>query len=356
MNRVLKRHVLPAGVAAATLAALALPTAAGAQPTVTGADLGWNLTDTGVDNQFRGLAAVDADTAWVAGTEGTVLRTVDGGDTWENVSPADAEGLEFRDIEAFDDQHAVALSIGEADASRVYVTDDGGASWHNSFTNTEDTAFYNCVAFFDDDNGIAMSDPVDGRVRFITTDDGGHSWDILPSENSPEAVEGEFAFAASGQCLVTADKHNAYLVTGGATARVLHTPDRGRSWQSHDTPIANGESAGIYAAAFDGPKRAILVGGDYTTPDTGIDAAAYTRNGLTKLALSPRAPGEYRSSVDFLLGTIAVTVGPTGSDLTLDGGRSWHRFDDGAFDSVQCAKFACWASGPQGRIATLDLS
>lgn len=355
MNRVLKRHVLPVCVAAASLAAIALAPPAHAQPSISSARLGWDLTDTGVDNQFRGLAAVDADTAWVAGTDGTVLRTTDAGDTWDDVSPEGAGELEFRDIEARDADHAVALSIGEGEASRMYVTDDGGASWHNSFTNAEPKAFYDCMAFFDAKHGVAMSDPVDGRIRFITTDDGGHSWDILPAEQSPEALEGEFAFAASGQCLVAADKRNGYLVTGGGdTARVLHTPDRGHSWTAHDTPIASGPSAGIYAAAFDGTKRAILVGGDYTTPDAGVDAAAYTRKGVTKLALSPGAPGAYRSSVDYLVGSLAITVGPNGSDLTLNGGRDWHRFDDGAFDSVQCAKLACWASGPKGRVAVLD--
>ncbi|ADD44597.1 WD40/YVTN/BNR-like repeat-containing protein [Stackebrandtia nassauensis] len=356
MNRVLKRHVLPVCVATASLAAITLATPAHAHDGFKASNLSWQLTDTGVDNQFRGLAAVDDDTAWVAGTKGTVLRTTDGGDSWDNVSPAGAEGLEFRDIEAYDDEHAVALSIGEGEASRVYVTDDGGDSWHNSFTNAEPKAFYDCMAFFDAKHGVAMSDPVDGRIRFITTDDGGHSWDMLPPERSPEALAGEFAFAASGQCLVAADKRNGYLVTGGGeTARVIHTPDRGQSWEAHDTPVASGPSAGIYAAAFRDTKRAILVGGDYTTPDAVKDAAAYTRKGVENFALSPGEPGQYRSSVAYVAGSIAITVGPTGSDLTVDNGRDWHRFDDGAFDSVECAKFACWASGPKGRIATLEL-
>ena len=42
----------------------------------------------------------------------------------------------------------------------------------------------------------------------------------------------------------------------------------------------------------------------------------------------------------------AVAVGPNGSDLTRDGGRTWHRFSDTGFDAVQCTKDgACWASG-----------
>jgi hypothetical protein len=49
-----------------------------------------------------------------------------------------------------------------------------------------------------------------------------------------------------------------------------------------------------------------------------------------------------------------VAVGPNGSDLTRDAGRTWHRFSDTGFDAVQCTKDgACWASGTEGRVAQL---
>ena len=51
----------------------------------------------------------------------------------------------------------------------------------------------------------------------------------------------------------------------------------------------------------------------------------------------------------------SLAVGPTGSDLTLDGGRSWSTFDDGSYDTVDCAPdLGCWAAGEQGRIARLE--
>lgn len=74
----------------------------------------WELKDSGAaDVRFRGLSAVSRNTAWVAGTAGTVLRTTDGGASWRNVSPPGAGDLQFRDIEAFDARRAVVLAIGE---------------------------------------------------------------------------------------------------------------------------------------------------------------------------------------------------------------------------------------------------
>jgi hypothetical protein len=39
--------------------------------------------------------------------------------------------------------------------------------------------------------------------------------------------------------------------------------------------------------------------------------------------------------------------------VSVDRGKTWTQFDDGAFHSVECALDACWASGPTGRIARL---
>ena len=48
-----------------------------------------------------------------------------------------------------------------------------------------------------------------------------------------------------------------------------------------------------------------------------------------------------------------IAVGPTGSDVSDDGGRSWRAFDTTAYDAVDCVPFTCWASGPNGAVAVL---
>src|SRR5262245_30555162 len=70
-------------------------------------DYAWHDTSTGTTAHFRGLSAVSRQVAWVGGytaTTGVVLRTTNGGTTWQDVSPPGAAGLQFRDIEAFDAQ------------------------------------------------------------------------------------------------------------------------------------------------------------------------------------------------------------------------------------------------------------
>jgi photosystem II stability/assembly factor-like uncharacterized protein len=314
----------------------------------------WRLSDTGVTARLRGLAAVSATVAWVAGSAGTILRTVDGGRTWRSVGPPAAAELQFRDIEAVDRNHAVALTIGEGEQSRVYVTADGGDSWAETFRNDEPTAFYDCMAFLDRRHGLALSDPVGGKFRILATADGGRTWRVQPTTGMPAALPGEFAFAASGTCLVSAG-HRAWFATGGgATARVFTSGDGGRSWTVADTPVPSGPTAGIYSLAFRDRRHGIAVGGDFAAPTAAPDGAATSRDGGHTWITAAVVPGEYRSGSAWAARRTALAVGPTGSDVSFDSGRTWRRFDTGSFDTVACAGHgACWASGEQGRVATL---
>lgn len=321
----------------------------------------WQLSPTGSTARLRGLSAVSADVAWASGTNGTVLRTTNGGATWSSVGPPDTGTLQFRDIEATSASHAVALSIGEGEDSRVYVTDDGGATWTESFRNHEAAAFYDCMAFFNEKDGLALSDPVDGKFRLIETSDAGHSWSIVDNAGMPAARPGEFAFAASGTCLTTGPGHRAYIGSGGVNpGRVYSTKDAGATWDVQDSPVAGTDVGGVFSVRFRDAQRGISVGGDFTNPTGNVDNAAFTEDGgATWLAATGRTPGGYRSGSAWVPGTsrTALAVGPTGSDVSVDGGRSWAAFDSGSFDSVECARDgACWASGAQGRLARLSHS
>ena len=321
--------------------------------------LAWQDFATGSTSSLRGLSAVSWRVAWAGGSGGEVLRTVDGGQTWHHVGPPDTANLQFRDIHALDDRRAVIMAAGSGEDSRIYVTSDGGAHWTETFRNTEPTAFYDCMAFFDPRHGIALSDPVEGRFRILSTSDGGLTWAVLPSSGMPPALPDEFAFAASGTCLVTSGGRHAWIASGGgAIARVFRSEDRGRTWTVTNTTVPSGPTSGIFSLAFRDPLHGLAVGGDFAAPNTAPDGAALSGDGGRTWPIADAVPGEYRSGAAWtLLPTVALAVGPTGSDVTLDGGRTWRRFDSGSLHGVQCTRDgACWASGANGRVARLTVS
>ena len=329
----------------------ALPASAAAH----GKALRWTPVPTGSDQQYRGLDAVSRRVAWVGGSAGEVLRTTDGGERWQDVSPPDSEGLAFRDVEAQDDRRASVLAIGEGDASRIYTTRDGGRHWTLAFVNDDPAAFYDCMDFYAGGRvGLALSDPVGGKFRIAATSDSGRSWHVLPNHGMPAAVKGEFAFAASGTCLVTSGR-DAWFASGGGASRVFHSRDGGLTWKVTDAPIPAAEAGGVFSLAFRNPWQGVMVGGDFTVPDNGVDASGFTRDG----GRTWRGGGDltgYRSGVDWVYGSRAtlIAVGPTGSDVSYDGARSWKPFDTAAYDAVDCVPGTCWASGPAGAVAVLD--
>ncbi|MFF7728715.1 WD40/YVTN/BNR-like repeat-containing protein [Streptomyces sp. NPDC008001] len=338
--------------------ALALTGTAAAPAQAASTPLAWENRDSGTDARFRGLAAVSRSTAWAAGTKGTVLLTRDGGRSWRNVSPPGAGALEFRDVEAFGARRAVVLAIGEGEASRVLRTDDGGTTWTETFRNTDPKAFYDCLTFFDARHGIALGDPVDGRFRILSTGDGGRSWRLLPAAGMPAALPGEAAFAASGQCVVSSGTRDAWIATGGgATSRILHSADRGRTWSVAGTPVPAGDPArGVFGLAFRDRAHGLAVGGDYRAGQPSGRAAAVSGDGGATWTAAARPPGAYRSGAAWLphSRTTALAVGPAGSDVTTDGGRTWRAFGTGSYDTVDCAPDGgCWAAGEKGRIGRL---
>jgi photosystem II stability/assembly factor-like uncharacterized protein len=345
------------GAQGSAVAAAKAPDLAAGRPTVS---VSWQVTPTGSTERFRGLSAVSSKVAWVSGTGGTVLRTVDGGATWASVGPPGTSALQFRDIEATSAQHAVILSIGNGTDSRIYVTDDGGASWSLAFQNPDPAAFYDCMAFSSNQRGLALSDPVDGKFRLQETRDGGHSWSLVDPAGMPPALDGEFAFAASGTCLTAGQGQTTYLGSGGGSdARIFVSTDRGHTWSVTGTPLAAGPSAGVFSVRFRDRHHGIAVGGDFTKPTSSVGNAAWSSDGgITWSAASVR-PGGDRSGSAWLPHErdVALAVGPSGSDVTSDAGRTWSSFDTGSFDSVECADDgACWASGELGRVARLVVS
>ena len=315
----------------------------------------WHDTPTGSAARLRGLSAVSSTTAWASGSLGTVLRTTNRGATWQQVGPPGTQDLQFRDIEAFDADHAVILSIGSGSDSRIYVTADGGQTWALTFVNPDPNAFFDCMTFYDSRRGLALSDPPDGlHFRVMATDDGGLSWHVTGAQ-MPEALPGEFAFAASGQCITTDHGRRAWFGTGGAAqARVFRSDDGGASWSVAATPLNSGPTAGIFALAFRGQQHGLAVGGDFLAETASPDNFAGTADGGASWNLLPAAPPEYRSGATWLDGHTALSVGPSGSDVSTDAGATWQRFDDGSLDTVDCARpTACWASGANGRVAYL---
>lgn len=320
----------------------------------------WTVQESGTKARFRGIHAVSAQVAWASGTGGTIVMTRNGGQTW-NARPLESTDLDCRDIHAFNENAAVALTIGEGEKSRIYRTDDGGTTWKLVYINRDPKGFLDAIAFFDEDHGLALGDPIDGRFLMLETGDGGKTWAQAPPESRPVALEGEGAFAASGTCLIARPGDRAWLATGGAKARsgrAGRSIDRGRTWAFQDTPVpAPNPASGLFSIAFLNDRRGVAVGGDYQAPEKAGPVSTVSDDGGKTWRL-PAGPGPrgYRSAVVVVPGTTRlIATGPTGSDWSDNGGDRWLPLGDLGFHALGSAGAdATWGVGENGLIAKLD--
>ena len=306
--------------------------------------------NSGTTASLRGIAVVDAHTAWASGTGGTVLRTTDGGAGWSALHVPNADSLDFRDVAAFDSLNAYVLSAGED--GRIYKTSDGGRTWTLQFSNKTKGAFFDCFDFWDAQHGIAMSDPVGGKLLVISTDDG-NAWHTRASAALP-VQDGEAAFAASGTCVITQGTR-VYLATGGgAVSRVFVSDDRGDHWRVAATPVpAGASSSGIFSLAFRDPDHGIAIGGDYQKPAQEA-VVATTSNGGRLWSIGGKTA--YVSGAAFVKNSNTVAaVGTSGTRVSSDRGVTWLKLDTVEYNAVQfSADGVGYVVGPKGRIAKLQ--
>ncbi|MDA7881204.1 hypothetical protein N9A94_02775 [Akkermansiaceae bacterium] len=319
----------------------------------------WEFQESGVATSIRALCAVDEKVCWFGSAKGTIGRTVDGGETWTRFVVEGAEEVEFRDVEAFDADRCVAMSVGEGTASRIYRTTDGGKIWKLVFQNKAPKGFFDGMAFWDEKNGILAGDPVDGQLVILRTSDGGASWSEI--KGTPKMKEGEHAFAASGTHLSVAPGGFVWVGSGGSVARVFHSRDFGKTWTTFQTPMISGkDSTGIFSLAFGDPLHGFAVGGDYTREAEGDRNAFSTSDGGKSWTLLEGDDGlsvfTFRSCIAYAANHQGlIAVGPDGGSVSRDGGKSWASFGKQGFHTLSVGgnPEGIWAAGSEGRLARL---
>jgi photosystem II stability/assembly factor-like uncharacterized protein len=234
----------------------------------------WKIEESHTAADLRGIANVGKGIVWASGTQGTILRTTDEGATWQPcTTPPDAEKLDFRGVQAFDENTAIVMSSGKGDLSRLYKTSDGCRTWKLVFTNPDKDGFWDAISGIPDDRpyrGVILGDPVgnvfqhldfneagEGHKTFFNlVEPGGHLGGVT---TMPSALPGESSFAASNSALIELTQaHGFAFATGGdiSKPRVISSICHVRgdvvecNTQASEVPMTSGPSAGIFSLAY----------------------------------------------------------------------------------------------------------
>jgi photosystem II stability/assembly factor-like uncharacterized protein len=316
----------------------------------------WAVQTSGVATNLRGVSAArispDKLVVWASGSNGVILKSDDYADHWKQLHVEGGDTLDFRGIRGFDEKIAYVMSSGTGDKSRIYKTVDGGNSWEMQYTDKRPAFFLDDIVCFTEIHCFALGDPIDGKFLILSTEDG-TNWKELPRENMPAIIPSEGAFAASGSSLAVYDNVNIYFGSGGgATARVFHSVDLGKTWTVSDTPLAAGNaSSGVFSVVHT-EKNVVVVGGDYRNAPGTTGVAAYSDDHGRTWRLSRTQPSGYRSAVASIGPGTVVSVGPNGEDISHDLGVTWTHTDAINLNAVAVLddQYA-WAVGARGTIA-----
>jgi photosystem II stability/assembly factor-like uncharacterized protein len=191
----------------------------------------WEVQHPETTNNLYGVNTVSENSAWVVGVYGTVLHTVDGGETWDDVW-TESDTVHFYDVECIDDNTVLILGYSIASksllTSHVYKTTDGGSSWNLVYE--EDGIFLNDIEMFGTTEGFAVGDPVENVWFMLSTQDAGETWSRVVT--APSAADGEYS-TPKAVCWVTgsigwfgSNISNAYRTTdSGTNWSLVYIPD-----------------------------------------------------------------------------------------------------------------------------------
>ncbi|VAW13238.1 Putative oxidoreductase [hydrothermal vent metagenome] len=247
--------------------------------------------------------------------------------------------------------------LSVADPALLYKTGDNG-SMKLVYKEEGKGVFYDAMTFWNDMEGIAVGDSMNGCLSVIVTRDGGNTWLKKPCSELPFGIENEGAFAASDTNIKTIGDKTWVATTSG---RVLFSGDKGRTWKTFQTPIANKkDTEGIYSIDFYDGNIGMVIGGDYTDPENNRANKAITKDGgkTWKLIADGQDPS-YKSCVQFVPGPNGneiVAIGFTGISYSRDTGNTWSRLSDESFYTIRFLNDSVAYAAGSNRIAKLRFS
>ncbi|MBK9428803.1 MAG: hypothetical protein IPN63_15905 [Gammaproteobacteria bacterium] len=175
----------------------------------------WQVATSGTDARLLSVSVNNAGLAFAVGGFGTVLKSADGGQTWEPIAfdwqalLGDVLEPHFYDVEV--SEAGVVTIAGEFEL--LMRSSDGGDTWE--IMHKGDSSIF-AIELNDDGSGYAVGQ--EGRV--LRTADGGNTWDAVSVDTNANLLD------------VLTDREGTVHITGIRT--LLQSLDSGKSWTAID--------------------------------------------------------------------------------------------------------------------------
>ncbi len=223
----------------------------------------------------------------------TLLKTADGGSSWEEITP-DSLGF-ISNFFFLDSDHGW---VGNRDG-QLFITQDGGQNW-DKVTIAEGLEEYVEPLFIDELNGYASL-----REDFYQTTDGGYTWEKIADN----------AFGNYTDDMMFMDEAGQAIVATSFDKRIYQSVDGGLNW-TRITPPDGGFVYGLEAL----PDGQVWVGGEFRSVFYSSGAGTQYVNQIPGIR-------ESLQEIAFLDLNLGWAVGGSAVLKTTDGGGNWEAFN-----------------------------
>ena len=220
---------------------------------------------------------IDKNKVWYAANDGKYgYLSLDSTAHYKGLIAKEELKLEFRSI-AQTSKHIFIMSIGNP--ALLYRISKDNSEVKLVYQENNEKVFYDSMQFLNDNEGFAIGDPTENCPSFITTTNGGESWRKISCNDLPKFVAGEAFFATSNTNLILKDD-TIWMASGGIKSKIYRSRDKGKTWETFETPIIQGGSmTGIFTADFYDRENGFITGGNYQMPNSNSKNKAITSNG-----------------------------------------------------------------------------
>ena len=236
-------------------------------------------------SRFEQAHFVSADTGFVESSEYTkVYNTVDGGKTWASQNPA-ISGYDIAPGVSFLNKKTGFMSLEETGAccsGLIVKTKDGGTTWNSVWGAQYNGEDFTKIFYIDESTGYAIR-----YSQLFKTTDSSKTWTALNIGNTNDYALTDLWFT---------DQQNGFVVDELSDLLVTH--DAGSTWHRQDfmQGFVSSES-GINAIRFFNPQVGYLTGGNefgpnnygfvFKTIDSGRTWQLSSNHGGTVIAFTP---------------------------------------------------------------------
>ncbi len=281
--------------------------------------VGWYQQNSTIWDNLYSIDMWNSTVGYSSGVNGTIIKTINGGQIWESLSTGIVEDL--RSITFVTENTGWVVG----DNGRILKTTNGGLSWSYQTSNT--TNLLSCVYFINQNTGWAVGS--NGTIR--KTSDSGNSW-ITQQSNVTTALNSVFFYSSNVGWIV------------GNSGTYLKTTNSGDTWIQKTT----GTTYNLNSILFTSNDRGFIVGYNGTIL-LSDDAGEIWTNVSTSY-------GNYYS-ISFANAETGYIVGASGQIYkSTDSGLSWFRigsglqYGDDLFDIAFTDLNTGWAVGENGTI------